>query len=152
MIDRIDGLGLAVSLILLALVLELARRRKLTEEYSLLWGLCAIGLLVLSVRRDWLDRSALWLGVYYPPSLLLLILIVLVFVVSLAFSVILSSQRQQIERLIEDTALLAAELREIRSPDAADDGGLEDSSAIGTVPAKPVIPDTSRYRAEPGRQ
>jgi hypothetical protein len=152
MIDRIDGLGLAVSLILLALVLELALRRKLTEEYSLLWGLCALGLLVLSVRRDWLDRTALWLGVYYPPSLLLLILIVLVFVVSLSFSVILSSQRQQIERLIEDTALLAAELREIRSSDTADDAGLENPSAIGAVPAKPVIADASRYRAEPGRQ
>jgi hypothetical protein len=151
MIDRIDGLGLAVSLILLALVLELARRRKLTEDYSLLWGLCAVGLLVLSVRRDWLDRSALWLGVYYPPSLLLLILIVLVFVVSLSFSVILSSQRQQIERLIEDTALLAAELREIHSSDASD-ARLEDPSAIGTVPTQPVVPDTARYRAEPGRQ
>jgi hypothetical protein len=152
MIDRIDGLGLAVSLILLALVLELARRRKLTEEYSLLWGLCAVGLLVLSVRRDWLDRSALWLGVYYPPSLLLLILIVLVFVVALSFSVILSSQRQQIERLIEDTALLAAALREIHSSDASDDASLEDPSAIGTVPTQPVIPDAARYRAEPGRQ
>jgi|SRR6185295_4172638 len=152
MIDRIDGLGLAVSLILLALVLELARRRKLTEDYSLLWGLCAVGLLVLSVRRDWLDRSALWLGVYYPPSLLLLILIVLVFVVSLSFSVILSSQRQQIERLIEDTALLAAELREIHSSDASDDASLDNPSAIGTVPTQPVVPDTARYRAEPGRQ
>src|SRR5438046_9591015 len=113
MIDRIDGIGGAVSLALLAIVLELSRRRKLTEEYSLLWVLCGVGLLVLSIRRDWLDRSALWLGVYYPPSLLLLALIVVVFVAALSFSVVLSSQRRQIERLIEDTALLADELRAV---------------------------------------
>ena len=55
MIDRIDGIGVAVSLMLLAIVLELARRRKLTEEYSVLWVLCGLALLVLSIRRDWLD-------------------------------------------------------------------------------------------------
>ena len=38
-----------------------------------------------------------------------------VFVASLCFSVIVSRQRQQIERLIEETAILSAELRELRS-------------------------------------
>jgi hypothetical protein len=38
-----------------------------------------------------------------------------VFVASLCFSVIVSRQRQQIERLIEETAILTAEVRELRS-------------------------------------
>ena len=60
-------------------------------------------------------RRRSWLGVFYPPMVLLMLLIVTVFVASLCFSVILSRQRQQIERLIEETAILAAELREERA-------------------------------------
>ena len=58
---------------------------------------------------------ARWLGVYYPPIVLVMLLIVMVFVASLCFSVIVSRQRQQIERLIEETAILSAELRELRA-------------------------------------
>jgi hypothetical protein len=45
---------------------------------------------------------------------LLLLLILLVFVASLWFSVIVSRQRRQIERLMEETAMLAAEVHELR--------------------------------------
>lgn len=113
-IDRIQIVALAVSLLLLLVVLELVRRRKLTEEYSFLWIGCSLALLVLALRRQILDATAHWLGVYYPPILLLLVLIVMVFVASLYFSVIVSRQRRQIERLIEETAILSAELRELR--------------------------------------
>jgi hypothetical protein len=111
---RIDTIGIVVSVALLLLVLELVRRRRLNEEYSFLWVVCALAVLGISLRRDLLDRTALWLGVYYPPSLLLLILLVVVFVGSLSFSVVLSRHRRQIERLMEDSAILTAELRELR--------------------------------------
>ena len=113
--DRVQLLALGVSLALLAGVVELVRRRKLTEEYSFLWIVCSLALVGLAVRRDLLDRAASWLGVYYPPMVLLMLLIVMVFVASLCFSVIVSRQRQQIERLIEETAILSAELREERT-------------------------------------
>jgi hypothetical protein len=114
MIDRIQVVALVVSVVLLLGVLELVRRRKLTEEYSFLWILSSLALLALAIRREILHDAARWLGVYYPPILLVMLLIVMVFVASLCFSVIVSRQRQQIERLIEETAILAAELRELR--------------------------------------
>jgi hypothetical protein len=113
--DRVQLLALAVSLALLAAVIELVRRRKLTEEYSFLWILCSLALVGMAVRRDLLERAASWLGVYYPPMVLLMLLIVMVFIASLCFSVIVSRQRQQIERLIEETAILSAELRAERA-------------------------------------
>ena len=113
--DRVQIVALMVSVLLLASVLELVRRRKLTEEYSFLWILCSVALVALSIRRDVLDAAASWLGVFYPPMVLLMLLIVMVFVASLCFSVIVSRQRQQIERLIEETAILSAELREERA-------------------------------------
>jgi hypothetical protein len=112
--DRIQIVALGVSVTLLVVVLELVRRRKLTEEYSFLWILSSVGLLVLAVKRDTLHVAARWLGVFYPPALLLLLLILIVFVASLCFSVIVSRQRRQIERLIEETAVLSAELQSLR--------------------------------------
>jgi len=114
MIDRIQVVALVVSVVLLLAVLELVRRRKLTEEYSFLWILSSLALLAVSIRREILHAAARWLGIYYPPILLVMLLIVMVFVASLCFSVIVSRQRQQIERLIEETAILSAELRELR--------------------------------------
>jgi hypothetical protein len=128
--DRVQVVALTVSLLLLVGVLELVRRRKLTEEYSFLWIACSLALVMLSVRRDLLDASARWLGVYYPPMVLLMLLILMVFVASLCFSVIVSRQRQQIERLIEETAILAAEVRELRRPHArAAEEGWNDAPA-----------------------
>ena len=114
MTDRVQILAIAASVVLLLVVLELVRRRRLVEEYSLLWVLAALALIGVSLRRDILDSTARWLNVHYPPAVLVLLLIFIVFVASLCFSVILSRQQQQIERLIDETAILSAEIRELR--------------------------------------
>ena len=114
MTDRVQILAIAASVVLLLVVLELVRRRRLVEEYSLLWVLASLALIGVSLRRDILDNSARWLNVHYPPAVLVLLLILIVFVASLCFSVILSRQQQQIERLIDETAILSAEIRELR--------------------------------------
>jgi hypothetical protein len=131
--DRIDKAGLIVSVALLLLVLELVRRKRLNEEFSLLWVAGALAVLGLSLRRDFLDGAARWLGVYYPPSLLLLVLLVVVFVGSLSISVVLSRHRRQIERLMEDSAILSAELRELR-----------DAGRQTRIPAGRISPSFSR--------
>jgi hypothetical protein len=122
-IDRVQVVAIAVSVTLLVTVVELVRRRKLVEEYSIVWIVAAVAMLALAIWRRILDAAAREVGVYYPPSLLLMLLVVMVFVALLWFSVILSRQRQQIARLIEDTAVLSAELRELRSerPQTKDD-------------------------------
>jgi len=128
--EPIQIVALATSAFLLGLVLELVRRKKLTEEYSFVWIVCAIALLSVAIGRRELDRVALWLGIYYPPAALLLVLIFFVFVASLSFSVVVSRQRQQIERLIEDAALLDARLRELdaaRQRDTSMDGAASTS-------------------------
>jgi predicted tellurium resistance membrane protein TerC len=117
--DRVQILAIAASIVLLLVVLELVRRRRLVEEYSLPWVLAALALIGVSLRRDVLDSSARWLNVHYPPAVLVLLLIFIVFVASLCFSVILSRQQQQIEKLIDETAILSAEIRELRKTRAA---------------------------------
>src|SRR5262245_46565198 len=114
-----SGQYLAVggSLVLLVFVLELVRRRRLTEEYSVIWILASIMLLVMSLARGTIDRVALWLGIQYGPALLLLALGFFVAVAALHFSLVISRQRRQVERLIGDVEFLDAKQR--RSHDAS---------------------------------
>lgn len=111
---RIQIVAIAGSGGFLLLVLELVRRRRLSEEYSALWIVGSLALLAASIRRDLIDRTAAWLGIYYGPAVLLLGLVVVVSAVLLWMSVILSRQQAQIDSLIEETAILSAELREHR--------------------------------------
>ena len=115
MTDRVQIAALAASVALLILVLDLVRRRKLAEEYSALWIVSALALLGVSLRRNLLDAAAHWLGVFYPPAVLLLLVILIMFIAALWFSVILSRHQRQIDRLIEETAILSAELRDLRA-------------------------------------
>lgn len=113
MSDPVQIIAIVTSIVLLVLVIELVRRKKLSEEYSFVWIICALALLILSIGRRVLDVVAVALGIYYPPAALILVLILFVFVASLSFSVVVSKQRRQIERLIEDAALLEARVREL---------------------------------------
>ena len=118
MTERLEMVAVGVSLAILLIVLELVRRRKLTEEYSFLWILASFGLLVLSLKHDWLAVVTGALGVASPGAALLLLLVAAILAASICFSVIVSRQRQQIERLIEETAILSAELRDLREESA----------------------------------
>jgi hypothetical protein len=113
-IDRVTVAGVLVSALLLVIVFELVRRRRLTEEYSFVWILAALAMLGLSFSRPLLNRAASWLGIYYPPAILLLVLVPLVFGALLYFSVVVSRQREQIERLVEEVSILGAELRDLQ--------------------------------------
>jgi hypothetical protein len=139
MTDAVQVIAISISAALLLLVLELVRRRKLTEEHSFIWIIGSIALLGLSIRRDILHATARVLGVHYPPAVLILALGFLVFVVSLYFSVVLSQQRKLIERMVEDLALLESDLRELRR-------------SVRTVASADVVPGTADHRRQAGDQ
>ncbi len=134
MTDLVQVVSITISAVLLIVVVELVRRRRLTEEYSFIWIVCAGALLALSFWRNVLDLAASALGVHYPPAVLLLVLTFFVVIVSLYFSVVVSRQRQQIERLAEELALLDAEVRALGLP--------------RTVASGQVVPGAARDRRE----
>ena len=154
MTSLVQIVAIAVSTALLLLVLELVRRRRLTEEYSFIWIACTLALLGLSIWRDVLHAIARWLGVFYPPAVLLLVLTAFVFVGLLYFSVTLSRQRAQIERLIEDVAILEARLRDVSGPDPTP-GEPGDASAnqpgARAVAAREVVTRAARQGQQAGQ-
>ena len=99
------------SLLLILIVLELIRGRRLKERYALLWLVTGIVLLVLSAWRGGLNTIAGWLGVAtYPPAILFAVATLFIIVVLLHYSTVLSQLDDQNTLLAQRLALLEAEV------------------------------------------
>jgi cell division protein FtsW (lipid II flippase) len=111
------------SILLLLVVFELIRSRRLRERYALLWVMTGIVLLVLSAWRGGLNTIAGWVGVQtYPPAVLFAVSLLFVLAVLLHYSTVISKVTDQNVILAQRVALLELELNErLRTspPDAA---------------------------------
>jgi cell division protein FtsW (lipid II flippase) len=102
------------SLLLILIVLELIRGRRLKERYALLWLVTGVVLLVLSAWRDGLNTIASWLGVAtYPPAILFAIATLFIIVVLLHYSTVLSELDDQNTILAQRLALLETEVERL---------------------------------------
>lgn len=112
---RIQLLAIAASGILLLIVLELVRRRRLMERYALLWLLSGVVLLVLATFRGLLEDAARVIGVEYPPSALFFIAFAFVLLLLLHFSVAVSRLADQSKVLAQRLAILEKRVREVEA-------------------------------------
>lgn len=107
-------LSAVFAALFLLMVLELVRRKRLKEQYSLLWLFTSFIILVLAIWRDLLEFLAGLLRIAYPPSLLFIAGIAFSFALVLHYSVIISRLSNQNVRLAQEVGILHKELKEIR--------------------------------------
>ena len=101
------------SLVLLLVVFELIRSRRLRERYALLWLVTGVVLLVLSAWRGGLNTIAGWVGVEtYPPAVLFAVALLFVLAVLLHYSTVISKLSDQNSLLAQRLALLESRLEE----------------------------------------
>jgi hypothetical protein len=98
-------LSIAFSLGFVAFVLQMVRKRKLREQYSLMWLLLAVVIVAVSVKSDWLNKTAAWLGVYYAPSLLFLIAFLFLLAYLLHLTMVISKLSDRVVRLTQEVAI-----------------------------------------------
>ena len=104
---RVSILGAAASLLLILVVLELVRGRRLKERYALLWLATGVVLLVLSIWRDGLNTLAGWFGVTgYPPAVLFAVATLFILLVLLHYSTVISKLTDDNVELAQRIALL----------------------------------------------
>ncbi|HZT15352.1 MAG TPA: DUF2304 domain-containing protein [Gaiellaceae bacterium] len=107
----------AASVILVLVVFELIRSRRLRERYALLWLVTGVALVVLSAWRGGLNTIAGWLGVRgYPPAVLFAVGLLFVILVLLHYSTVISRLSDQNVILAQRLALLESELRRRSEP------------------------------------
>jgi hypothetical protein len=107
---RASTVAALAALLLIGVVLELIRSRRLQERYALLWLLTGTVILVLAVWRDLLGIVASAIGVHYPPSALFAVGSVFMLVVLLHYSTVISKLSEANKVLAQRLALLETEL------------------------------------------
>jgi hypothetical protein len=102
--------AVGASVAALLIVLELVRRRKLREDYSLLWLATAGVMFVLAASRDLLHGLSAFLGIAYPPNLLFLMATLFVLLILLYFSVVITRLTHENREIAQQIALLRYQL------------------------------------------
>ena len=116
---RVSIAASVASLLLLLVVFELIRSRRLRERYALLWVATGLVLLVLSLWRGGLNTIAGWVGVEtYPPAVLFAVASLFILAVLLHYSTVISKLTDQNVILAQRLALLELEVRERREAPA----------------------------------
>jgi cell division protein FtsW (lipid II flippase) len=119
---KVSVAATAASLLLLLVVFELIRSRRLRERYALLWVLTGLVLIALSAWRGGLNTIASWFGVEtYPPAVLFAVALLFVLAVLLHYSTVISKLADQNVILAQRVALLELELSERAAVGARED-------------------------------
>lgn len=119
---RVTIVAAIASVVLLVVILELIRRRRLREKYAILWIVTSIVLLAMSLWRDSVDTIAGFAGVGYAPAILFAVGALFVLVVLLHYSTVISKLADQNTVLAQKIALLEARLARGEAADEPGEG------------------------------
>lgn len=109
--DLIPLLATLVNIAIFISVIELVRRNRLKERYSLLWLFASIVMLWFSLSRESLHYVSRLIGIQYPPSLIFLLAILFLIIINIHFSTVISELFEKNKHLAQEIALLKDELK-----------------------------------------
>lgn len=110
--DKIQIVAIIAVLFFIGLISRFIIRGKLRTEYSIIWILIGLILMVFSLWRQSLDLLAKFFGVFYAPSLIFIFFFFMIFIFLIHLSVVNSKQHEQIKKLAQEIALLKEKISE----------------------------------------
>lgn len=96
-------------LILILLVLHLVKKEKITIKYSLVWFMPSILLFIFILVPGFLNWTTKALGFQTSSNMILTLLVGLLLIITMALTVIVSTQKGQIRLLIQEISILKKE-------------------------------------------
>ena len=120
---RVQIVALIITAVMLGVVLELVRRRRLAERYALLWMMVAVALLILAVWKGLLADISNLIGIQVPANALFLAAFGVIFILLLHFSVAVSRLGEEAKILAQEVARLDHDLRARSENGAGANGG-----------------------------
>jgi outer membrane murein-binding lipoprotein Lpp len=120
---RIRVMALVLSVLLLLVIIELVRKRKLREEYSWLWIITGIAIFVVAAWQSLVIRITELIGAKIIVSTLFFGGLMFLTVISIHFSTKVSQLSEQVKRLAQQTALLAERVERMEGSGQAEAGG-----------------------------
>ena len=102
--------ALIVSAMVFVIVIDMVRKRRLREEYSVLWLLTSVLMFVLIFRYEWLVSLTDLIGAGLPTTTLFLFSIIFLMLLSVQFCIKISQLTEQVKILSQENALMKREL------------------------------------------
>lgn len=119
--------ALIVSALVFIVVVDLVRRRRLREEYSVLWLATSVIMFILVLRYEWLVALTAMIGAGLPTTTLFLCSIIFLMLVAVQFCIKISRLTEQVKNLCQENALMRLDLQNLASrsiescPETAED-------------------------------
>jgi hypothetical protein len=101
----------SLALMFFLFVMDLARRKKLRVEYSILWSVTALVMVVLVFWYNSLLMITKLIGAVLPTTTLFIFGLMFLLFLNLHFSVKLSELSEQVKNLAHEIAMLTAKKR-----------------------------------------
>lgn len=103
---NIYRVSIALALIFILIVIDLVRKNKLLEKFSILWLIFSFGILILALFPDLTIKIAEKLNILYAPALLFLAGILFLLFYVLYLTKCISKQEKRIIKLTEELSIL----------------------------------------------
>lgn len=112
-VQKTQYIAIFVSVSLFLYIFYLVRKKKIKEEYSLMWLSSSFVFIVFSIWRQGLEYFAKLMGIAYPPAALFLILMLAIFLILIEFSINISKLSEKNKILAQEIALLKNEIEKL---------------------------------------
>jgi hypothetical protein len=141
---KLELVLLIAVVVILGVVIEVVRRRRLSESYALLWiGVAVVGAL-LALARPLVDRLSNAIGIVYGTSLVFALAILFLLIVCINLSMHVSRLEQRVEVLAQELAL-----RDVQGGEAVAGSDVDPDGAPAPV-ADGAHTDTAPTGEDPG--
>lgn len=102
--------ALLICCFVFIVTINLVRRRRLREEYSVLWLVTSLLMFVLVIRYEWLVALTVFIGAGLPTTTLFICSIIFLMLIAVQFSIKISRLTEQVKNLAQENALLRTEV------------------------------------------
>ena len=114
---------IVIAILIALTVVFYVRRWRLKEQYSLLWLVLAVGIVVFTAAPGLVEWLAGKLDVFYAPAILFFLALAVVALMLFHYSLELSRLSDQNRELAQELGLLRARLEEPSVPALPSEGG-----------------------------
>ncbi len=101
--------AIVISITTFLVVMELIRRRRLREEYALLWVLTTVGMMLLATWYGLIEWITRVIGAVTVTTTVFIFALIFLLLISVHFTTVISRLTVQVRRLTQELAILQAE-------------------------------------------
>jgi hypothetical protein len=105
--------ALLVSVLVFVFIIDLVRKRRLREEYSVLWLVTSALMFVLVLRYKTLVSLTYFIGAGLPTTTLFLCAIIFLMLLSVQFCIKISRLTDDVKNLSQENALMKLEIENL---------------------------------------